>query len=847
MPLSDVDAGMDPVNNRVGTNPQTFEELVRCATVTDDLPDGFAPYRYQAQIAEDGFPDLIQVPTGSGKTMAAVLPWLWRRLCHPDQAIRQGTPRRLVLALPTRALIEQTTRTISGWLTNLGLSQEVRLHQLMGGGLANDPDPQAWRRDMHRPTIIVCTLDMLVSRMLLRAYGAYRGSYPIDFALMGNGAQIVVDEIQLVPQATATLRQVRAFQRKSGTFEPSGLTVMSATVDERILDTVDNPFSGEKAQVIGLPEADRQGGLAVRLAATRTVEQLLPAPPSAKELAQSVLSRHVPGSLTLVVVNTVDAAIDTYTQVTRIAPETPALLIHSRFRGVERKAHMARLLDDLAREGSDGGIVVTTQSIEAGVDIDARTLVTEAAPWSSIVQRAGRCNRAGRYAAGEARLCWFPSKADKHQPYDPSELAAVEAALGSLEGERVTSDRLAEVGRGLPQTDLPLRMLRWADFNRLFDTTADLAGNDLDIGIYIRPDQDLDLQLAWIGPEWEPSSKAIVPEEALRCPVGVGKATDFVKKASVVSWVFDPGRDAWVPATSRRLRPQDVVLVSAASGGYDPRLGFVAEKGTATVPLDGPERVQGEVLAPESGSASEEPGARANAWVELSTHLVEAGQHARALVDAIDPMDLDAALRRVVYAAAALHDLGKAHPDWQKALKAANQASSPPSGDTAYAKSPGRGVLRIHRGDVDGKALPRTGFRHELVSVFVLSTQQAGDYLSSIDVPPKWHPLTRYLVAAHHGHLRLSARDPKGDGRDGRTLLGCVDGEQIPAVRVGDRELPATQVDLGLFKAGRHDSWSSVAGGLLGQLGPFRLAYLETLVRMADWRASAQAPLAGGA
>ena len=45
-------------------------------------------------------------------------------------------------------------------------------------------------------------------------------------------------------------------------------------------------------------------------------------------------------------------------------------------------------------------------------------------------------------------------------------------------------------------------------------------------------------------------------------------------------------------------------------------------------------------------------------------------------------------------------------------------------------------------------------------------------------------------------------------------------------------------VDHGIFRSGP-DSWTTNALVLLERLGPFRLAYLETLVRMADWRASA--------
>ena len=69
----------------------------------------------------------------------------------------------------------------------------------------------------------------------------------------------------------------------------------------------------------------------------------------------------------------------------------PLSLLHSRFRPADR----ARVLEEaLAEPNDEGRVVVTTQVVEAGVDISCATLFTDVAPWSSLVQRFGRCNRA---------------------------------------------------------------------------------------------------------------------------------------------------------------------------------------------------------------------------------------------------------------------------------------------------------------------------------------------------------------------------------------------------------------------------------------------------------------------
>ncbi|HMT32433.1 MAG TPA: CRISPR-associated helicase Cas3' [Dermatophilaceae bacterium] len=831
------------MNDDATRSPSFDEVFARAMPGNGEARQGTEPYDYQRRIAAEGFPELIEVTTGCGKT-AVVISWLYRIRFHPDVTVRAATPRRLILVLPTRALTEQTEASVHAWLSNLALADEIGLHVIMGGRIDRKA-AQEWRTNFHRPTIVICTIDMMVSRALLRGYGVPRGSYAIDFALVTNGAQIVVDEIQLMPQGTATLRQLSAFQEQYSTAEPSGLTVMSATVDSRILHTVDRPFDAASTQVIGLSPADREGTLRRRLEGTRTIRRL-PDTADARDFAAAIAERHVKGTLTLVVVNTVDRAVDTYKRLKSAVPGVELLLIHSRFRGVERRRHMGRLVE-LANPKGVGGIVVATQAIEAGVDIDARTLVTEAAPWASIVQRAGRCNRAGKLVQGDAVIWW--SSPAQPQPYAAPEVTASGEVLSRLEGMALTSEGLRDAGADIPDPDLRLRILRRRDFDQFFDTTPDLSGSDLDVQPFIRAEPDLDLQLAWVPPGWVTVDRgrgtAAYPPEALRCPVSPTKAREFLKRDHVTAWVVVPGSDAWMPARNRPLKPQDVVLVLDISGGYDEELGFsptsrspVDVAALATLTVD---------QVPESATAAQEPGATSplGVWYPLDAHLADARAQARALVESLDPPGIDPDLRRVAIAAAYLHDVGKAHPDWQSALVDAHPGDLPET-EGLWAKSPGRGRLRFMRVLPERGVAAREGFRHELVSVFMLSTRMAAEMLDRLDVPRRWHALVRYLVAAHHGYLRVSARDPRWDGRDGRGILGCFDGDTTPSLALAEGDLPMADVDLGIFEAGRSDSWTDLALDALEELGPFRLAYLETLVRMADWRASAGLALPGG-
>lgn len=797
-----------------------FGEFFRLATAADERPEGNEPHGYQTRLALNGLPAVVQAPTGVGKT-GIVLAWLWRRLHGPDPG---ETPRRLVYALPQRSLVEQVAGEVTGWLQRLGLADEVALHVVMGGAGASQGQ---WRQDMQSPAIVVGTVDSLVSKALNRGYGIGRAIFPIDFALVANGAHWVIDEIQLCPESTATLRQLAAFARSLGTAEPFGLTCMSATASESLLCTVDNSVLA-RGDVLGIEPGERTGELAVRLGASRTVRRLAGQLGGYRAIAQFAAERHRPGTLTLVVLNTVDATRRVYAAMPSV--DAAVTLVHSRFRGRDREALAERVAGQ--PEGA-GHIVVATQVVEAGLDLNAALLVTEAAPWPSVVQRAGRCNRTGRLDSAE--LWWVPPA--KHLPYEAPDIAASVAELEELEGESLTSEGL--LARRVAVTEPVIAVLRRPDLIGLFDTAPDLSGADIDVAPYVRDTDELDAHLIWAtwtpelvdgrpAGDGRPPADAKAPPGEWRCRAPLGEVAALAKRVPV--WRIDQALGRWTRITpSERARPGEVLLVAAADGGYDPATGFDPTSKRSVPDCPSLDPVAEPAAGAEDMYSADSASVAQRDWVSLQQHSDDTRAQADALIKRIGPR-LPESARRAVVCAAYLHDAGKAHEIWQDALcaLASDDDRARIEAGRPWAKSGQDGRL-VFAGNV--------AFRHELASLLLIDGPLRGLVDGDADLD-----LVRYLVLAHHGKLRVQVRDP-GEASHG-VLLGLRHGGVCsvpPLLGQPDAEL---RVDLEPFSLGGDRSWTRTVLALRDKYGPFVLAYLETLVRVADWRASAGSELA---
>lgn len=596
------------------TEFSTYKDFFRRAF--DKSAEEF-PFHYQELLAEKVFPELLNVPTGAGKTAAILGAWLWRRLQNPE-----SVGRRLIYCLPMRTLVEQTRKVAETAVENLVKanakvnnreinSDTFSVHTLYGGDVSDD-----WDIFPEREQIIIGTQDLLLSRALNRGYAMNRFRWAFHFGLFNNDCLWVFDEIQLFGDGLATTAQLAAMREKFHTFGSAKSIWMSATLDKNWLKTVDFAPQVDALETLSLSDEDKQSEiLSKRLNAVKNLHKADLKCRLPKDLAEFAVKNHEPNTQTLIVVNTVARAQEVYEAIESYREkakkesdkngeifDTPKPdLLHSRFRPAERN-EWQKIFNPQKDENGNvtpvNRIIVATQVVEAGVDISSKLLITDLAPFSSLVQRFGRCNRNGD--DGNAQIFWvdLPLKekdrgkdyaekdfekidekkfAELAKPYEIESLKKAKAILETLDS--VALNVLETLDYSEPF--VPNHVLRQRDLIDLFDTTADLSGFDLDVSRFVRGGEERDISVFWranVEDEIKPvkdTKKArkevaekFAPHRDELCSVPIYDAKPFIDKVKK-AWTFDALSGEWREVRSENLRTGMIILLDAKNGGYD--------------------------------------------------------------------------------------------------------------------------------------------------------------------------------------------------------------------------------------------------------------------------------------
>ena len=767
---------------------ENFEAFFKKATGND-------PYPYQKKLAESPIPSVINVPTGAGKTESAILGvWLWHRL-HDDD----GTPRRLVYCLPRRVLVEQTEHRIKGWLKNLGLEKEIGVALLLGGEQDKEFD-----KHPAKDCIVVGTQDVLVSGALNRRYGINPFRWPITFGLLNNDCLWVLDEIQIMENALPTSIQLDAFRKSFKTFGSCHTVWMSATLQPEWLKTVNSP--SEKLDVHSITEQDKEHSeLKKRNNAAKTLRKagITLKKKYEKMDVEYLHSLHREGTVTVIMINTVKRAQNIYDLFKKI--QVDCKLIHSRFRTADR-IKLNRWINDL--DENQDKIIISTQVLEAGVDISAHTMITEIAPWSNLVQRFGRCNRKGE--SDSADVYWIDITHDEKNsaPYDMEDLESSKKKLTELTGRSISPSALPPY----KESRYFDAVLRKKDLIDLFDTTSDLSGNYVDASRFVRTiKRQLDVDVFWRTDDKE---SAPVREEL--CSVSIGSLKDFMKKRKVSGKVWNYVEGEWERTYTENLFPGQTVMLDGKDGGYSEAYGWNANIDDSVDPIKN-QNEMGDSSGTDKQSESTKP-------VTLRDHTAHVLHETDEILKDLRFLDED--IKEAIKTAVQYHDVGKAHRIFQDTMMRGIT-------DTVKAETWAKSQKGSSR-----HAIP--GFRHEVASALAYLEHTRKDKSGLRD-------LIAYLIASHHGKVRLSMRNPsrkKHNRYDDDYLLGIkIDGDMLPKFTSDIVSTKETSLDMSLAQIGRGNngsspSWTEMAVRLRDRYGPFRLAYLEMLIRAADGLAS---------
>jgi CRISPR-associated endonuclease/helicase Cas3 len=455
--------------------------------------------RLAAAVADTGWPRAIGVPTGLGKT-AAIDIALWALAAQADRDPRERrAPTRIWYVVNRRLLVDSAfdwgralrallleaesadpavdpVASVAIRLRSLAAlgSEEGLLHVgLVRGGApvtGQIPDPSM-------PALLFATVPMFASRWLFQGYGASRSMRPIEAALAGTDSLVLLDESHLA-------QPLRQLAEPLAQCDPSGVGSVLPPARSRP-SFVELTATGDE-DAFNLDAEDREVEI-VRQRLNAAKPTLLVETTKKrmdKELAAQAVALVVanPTSATVIFVNSPARARRVYAEVVVLSAKRKlkgeVTLLTGRIRPPEADRLRQRLLD--ADTGARAQphpprrsaplIVVATQTLEVGADLDFDHLVTETADARAIVQRFGRLNRLGvRDAVARGVICHPADEAEA--PVYGAQPLAVWTALRAAATDDVVdmgpSDVATSVGPAedrRPRTGevLPTHLWEWA-------------------------------------------------------------------------------------------------------------------------------------------------------------------------------------------------------------------------------------------------------------------------------------------------------------------------------------------------------------------------------------------------
>jgi CRISPR-associated endonuclease/helicase Cas3 len=839
-----------------------FEKNFQMLTGKFPFPWQRALYERLISDRPDNIPTSCNLPTGLGKTSVVAI-WLIARITHPSKI-----PRRLVYVVNRRTVVDQTTTEVERLRETLP-KLDPALGKLAISTLRGQfADNREWSADPSRIAVVCGTVDMIGSRLLFSGYGCGFKTKPLHAGFLGQDVLLIHDEAHLEPAFQSLLISIQREQERRKEFLPFRVMELSAT-------------SRGKGEVFKLtPEDEADAVVKQRIHAKKTMifhcvdeEKKL-----SEKLVELALAHKDSGQAILIFVRTVDDL----TKIVAKLPEGQVQQLTGTMRGLEREGLVGdpvfnRFLPESSRptdvppaEGT--AYLVCTSAGEVGVNISADHLVCDLSPLDSMAQRFGRVNRFG-FCDGTRIEIIHPTVFKNDDKLDSARektlallktlnASASPSTIGNLMHELSDEERKAAF---TPEPNiLPASHIlfdAWA-----LTTIRDRLPGRPPVADYLHginewePPQTF---VAWRNEVWELrqpfgsereqrefqkyatelledyplKSHELLRDRTSRVLIALKKLT---AAPTTPVWVLDDGQvlvttlEALTDGNTKVLDDRTILLPPQAGGlklgkkgdstglfdgseKYDPERKYIYDVGDEWHDDHGPlrkrqwdndtkppgMRLEREIVFENPEDEDAEPariwywfvrpaGAEANERgvkdYPLQPHLNEVQAAAETFVSNL-PLDVD--IHDAVILAAKYHDLGKDRERWQRGI-----------GNTDYP------AQKWAKSGKRRAATERSTYRHEFGSLLDVQAQPEFANLSG-----DAQDLALHLIASHHGRAR----------------------PHFPIEEVFDDNYPGDKASsLGLEIPRRY-------ARLQRKYGRWGLAYLESLVRAADYVVSAKA------
>ena len=374
---------------------------------------GNKPYPWQKRLYKmflnGKIPEILDIPTGLGKT-SIIFVWLIAWYNSQINHIRARIPSRLIYIVDRRVIVDQATDEIQKLQDKAKAVMQDKLDHVNvstfrgGGGLA---DNKVWLKHPDKPAIIIGTVDMIGSRLFFSGYGVGHKTKSFYAGLLGQDSIIVLDETHLSPALEQSLVNSKSIsQNVEDKLFPLNICLMSATQHR----DSDSRFELDQDD-LAEEEIKKRYKAKKHLRIIDIKQGNMP----------DVISEHALGKKGRILIYLQKPNDVKKTKEIIEKQGRPVIALAGTLRGWERdalvknKTYKLFLSSNKPKPKHDSCFLVSTSAGEVGVDIDADHMLCDITTFDSLVQRLGRVNRAGNMQDTEITVMYSDTLIKKNK------------------------------------------------------------------------------------------------------------------------------------------------------------------------------------------------------------------------------------------------------------------------------------------------------------------------------------------------------------------------------------------------------------------------------------------------